>query len=117
MAKVTGPLMSLSATGKIGGVLNFKRWGNIDCVRLFKKPVLPPDPRTADQLFYRQYFSEFVNLWQNLDSVAKNYLDGKGEEKHQSGFNFFVRVSITTRPMLCGLAYVGFSEFGDLTGV
>jgi hypothetical protein len=46
MAKVTGPLMSMDASGKFGGALVFGKWKGRPTVR---KLVTPSNPQTADQ--------------------------------------------------------------------
>lgn len=115
MAKITAPLLSLSATGKIGKTLNFKTWGDISCVRLQRKPRSVADPRTIEQVFFRDYFSDVVKVWQFSDSVYKSELDEYGEPKHQSGFNFHVRAYFLDKPTACGVSRLGFSMLGDLT--
>lgn len=46
MAKVTGPLMSMSASGKIANAIVFFPWKGIHVVREWLKPA---NPKTADQ--------------------------------------------------------------------
>jgi hypothetical protein len=46
MAKVTGPLMSMSASGKIADALVFAAWKGVAYVRQF---VIPANPQSADQ--------------------------------------------------------------------
>jgi len=46
MAKVTGPLMSFSASGKIGGAIVYFGWKGINVVRQWLKPA---NPEKADQ--------------------------------------------------------------------
>lgn len=46
MAKVTGPLMSMSASGKIADTIVFFAWKGIHVVREWLKPA---NPKTADQ--------------------------------------------------------------------
>lgn len=50
MAKVTGPLMSMDASGKFAGTLVFSRWKGRPTVRQL---VAPSNPRTADQIAAR----------------------------------------------------------------
>lgn len=50
MAKVSGPLLSLDARGKIGGAIVFSGWKGIQTVRQL---VTPANPRSADQLVTR----------------------------------------------------------------
>jgi hypothetical protein len=46
MAKVTGPLMSMSASGKLGDAIVFSIWKGAAYVRQF---VIPANPQSADQ--------------------------------------------------------------------
>jgi len=46
MAKVTGPLLSMSASGKIADAMVFFGWKGRACVRSF---VIPANPQSADQ--------------------------------------------------------------------
>lgn len=46
MAKVTGPLMSMSASGKLGDAIVFSIWKGSAYVRQF---VIPSNPKTGDQ--------------------------------------------------------------------
>lgn len=46
MAKVTGPLMSLDASGTVGNTATFSKWKGRNYVRL---RVTPQNPQTADQ--------------------------------------------------------------------
>lgn len=50
MAKVTGPLMSMDASGAFGGALVFGKWKGRPTVRQF---VIPANPRTANQVASR----------------------------------------------------------------
>lgn len=115
MAKVNGPLLSLSATGTIGGVINFKKWGNFSCVRFHKKPKFVEYANSEKQNFFTQYFADLVKTWQNLDSSEKILLDKNGNLSSQSGFNFYNRVNILYPETDFGVARFGFSEFGSLT--
>jgi len=50
MAKVTGPLMSMDASGAFGGTLVFAKWKGRPTVRQF---VTPSNPQTASQMAAR----------------------------------------------------------------
>lgn len=79
MAKVSGPLLSLDARGKIGGAMVFSGWKGTQTVRQL---VTPANPRSTDQMTTRtklavagkatkvtEYNSSFAD-W--LRSVAPN---------------------------------------------
>jgi len=48
MAKVTGPLMSMDARGKIGDALVFIGWKGIKDVRMWKRPANPQKVKQGD---------------------------------------------------------------------
>ncbi len=52
MAKVTAPLMSMSASGKIGNALVYFGWKGVNCVREF---IIPANPQSAGQGDVRIY--------------------------------------------------------------
>ncbi len=52
MARVTGPLMSMDASGKFGGALVFSKWKGRNTVRQL---VIPANPQTSTQQDSRNY--------------------------------------------------------------
>lgn len=54
MARVTGPLMSMEASGTIGKSLTFANWVGRQYVRRWTRPS---NPQTSDQMFQRNVFS------------------------------------------------------------
>ena len=54
MARVTGPLMSMEASGTIGKTLTFANWVGRQYVRRWTRPA---NPQTADQMEQRNAFS------------------------------------------------------------
>lgn len=115
MPKVYAPLISITARGTFGNVLNYKGWGQEQCVRIQKKRKYRNLESTENQKFFREHFRDVVKTWQNLNSIEKLELDNKGKLKRQSGFNIYNYAKITEPEMEFGLARFGFSEFGDLT--
>jgi hypothetical protein len=60
MAKVTGPLLSIDASGKIGESIVFTRWRGTKVVRQFVKPA---NPNTAAQQTQRGYLTDAIAKW------------------------------------------------------
>ena len=54
MAKVTGPLMSMEASGTVGDALTFSRWVGRPYVRRYS---VPSNPQTLHQEIHRNRFS------------------------------------------------------------
>lgn len=79
MSKVTGPLLSLDARGKIGGAIVFGGWKGIQTVRQL---VTPSNPRTTGQMEVRsklavagkatKVLASTSTLADHLRSVAPN---------------------------------------------
>ena len=93
MAKVKGPLFSLSASGQIAKTLVYGDWKGIDVVR---KYVIPANPNTSGQQAQRGYFGAAVEDWHTdgltaIDVAAWN-LYALAQKVAASGFNLFVKL-------------------------
>ena len=101
MAKVTGPFMSVDASGTIYNTLTASIWKGRNVIRGY---VRPSNPKTAGQLVVRTLLATAVAAWQLLEAVMP--LSGAGEPKTYkdqwnaaatavyppiSGFNYFVK--------------------------
>lgn len=100
MAKVKGPLFSLSASGQIAKTLVYGDWKGIDVVRKF---VIPANPNTAGQQTQRGIFAAAVEDWHTdgftaIDVAAWN-LYALALKVAQSGFNVLVKLKV-----LCAVA-------------
>jgi hypothetical protein len=98
MAKVTGPLFSLTASGKIAKSLVYMTWKGIADVR---KYVIPANPNTALQIVQRSKFEDGVDAWHytswnTADLSAWNLL-ASVQEKVMSGFNTFIKKYVNCR--------------------
>ena len=93
MAKVDGPLLSLDASGSVGGAMTFSKWKGRNYVRQKTKPA---NPQTAGQTTQRTAFSNAVAGWHALleaDQTAWNER-AKALGLTMSGFNFYVQQHI-----------------------
>ncbi len=95
MAKVTGPLFSISASGQIAKTLVYMSWKGIADVR---KYVIPSNPDTEDQQTQRGYFHVAVDTWHTdgltaIDVTAWN-LYAAAQKIVASGFNIFVKLKV-----------------------
>jgi len=90
MARVTGPLMSMDARGKLGNTLVFTGWKGIKTVRQF---VIPANPNTAAQQTQRTRMSNTVATWKDIDSADRTaWGTWSGyEAKPMSGFNAYTK--------------------------
>lgn len=87
MAKVTGPLFSMTASGKLANAIVFMTWRGIADVRMYKKPT---NNRTPNQIITRAFFADAVNFYHQLTPADQNALRATAAGKPYSGFNLFV---------------------------
>ena len=67
MAKLTAPLLSLGASGKIADTLVMATWKGIPYARQY---VIPANPKTTDQTNQRNAFKASVAAWRNYITDA-----------------------------------------------
>lgn len=67
MAKVTAPLLSLGASGKIANTLVASVWKGIPYMRQY---VVPANPKTVDQVAHRAAFTAAVAAWRTYITAA-----------------------------------------------
>ena len=88
MARVSGPLFSLSASGTIGKAFTFLTWKGIPVCREWFRPA---NPQTAGQVNVRTALTLTVALWQALPDVVKTTWNTFAEGTQMSGFNQWVK--------------------------
>jgi len=87
MAKVTGPLFSVDARGKIADSIVFGGWRGIKTVRRY---TVPTNPQTVAQSVTRGFFASGVSLYHTLSAADKAALRVAASGQPYSGFNMFV---------------------------
>jgi len=100
MAKVTGPFMSVDASGTIYNTLTASIWKGRNYIRGWFRPT---NPKSAKQLTVRTLLAAAVAAWQALGETMPEYYTGEEElYKDQwntaarevyppiSGFNYYV---------------------------
>lgn len=68
MAKVTGPLMSITASGTFGKTLVYSRWKGRPYVR---ERVIPDNPRSALQTGVRSLWKFLAKYWETISAPNK----------------------------------------------
>lgn len=66
MAKIKGPLLSLSATGTVADTTTFAKWKGIPYVR---QKVNPANPRTTAQVATRSVFGTAAKSWRRVPAL------------------------------------------------
>lgn len=88
MARVTGPLMSMGASGTIGGALTFSNWRGVATVR---KYTVPSNPNTADQQAVRGVFSAATALYKGITPTDVEAWNRRAAGTPMSGYNLLVK--------------------------
>lgn len=96
MAKVTGPLLSLDASGTIASTMTFSRWKGINYVR---QRVIPTYTNTAEQVAVRDIVSDASIAWKTsatvggviINAAYKLAFNNAASGTAMSGFNLFIK--------------------------
>lgn len=87
MAKVTGPLLSMSASGTVGKTLTFGAWKGREWCRQW---FIPQNPKSAKQLNIRKALTLLIASWQSQTQEQKDKWDVYAEAFRMAGVNKFV---------------------------
>lgn len=99
MAKVTGPLFSVDASGKLADSIVFSKWRGIHTVRQWAKPA---NPNTAGQQVVRTAFSATVDDYHILSGDDKQAWSLRASGQPLSGFNLLMGKSIKAKTEIDG---------------
>lgn len=95
MAKVTGPLLSLTARGSVAKTITFSVWKGIAYVRQL---VIPTYSNTFKQMAVRDLMTKATQAWKagstitptTIDASYKAAFDAAAAGSAYSGFNLFI---------------------------
>jgi hypothetical protein len=87
MARVTGPLFSLSASGKLANAIVFSRWRGVLDVRSWVKPK---NNQTVNQMTVRNNFSASVDFYHTLSGADMEGMRKVAENKPFTGYNQYI---------------------------
>jgi hypothetical protein len=91
MAKVTGPLMSITASGTFGGTLVFAEWNGRAYVR---KHVIPKNPKSAMQTGIRSLWKFLSSLWIEIAANTKLTWATIADPQQISNFNAYMQYNM-----------------------
>lgn len=114
MAKASGPLHSVGASGSIAGELTFSKRSSGQQVRFQRKQK---DVLTPGREAQREQYSAAVATWNELPASMKGVLAGLNPSAGQSTYNFFVHLFLTgpwpgPGPSIYGEREHGVLEYG-----
>ena len=95
MAKVTGPLLSLTARGSVAKTITFSVWKGVAYVRQL---VIPTYSNTFKQQAVRDLMTQATQAWRansvitptTIDATYKAAFDAAAAGSAYSGFNLFI---------------------------
>lgn len=87
MAKPTGPLLSLGASGTIADTLTFSKWKGRPYIR---QRVIPANPQTVEQSKTRNAFTWASDAWKNFPTPNRAPWDRFAQGQVLSGRNAFI---------------------------
>lgn len=87
MAKVTGGLLSLGASGTIGKTLTASKWKGQPYMR---QRVIPANPQTVEQTLTRDLFGTASNIWKNAPSLFTAPWDRAAQGQVKTGRNIMI---------------------------
>ena len=90
MARVTGPLMSIDASGSIAGAIVFSKWRGRNYVR---RHAVPSNPRTPGQVAARAIMAFCGREWDALGDPAKGTWLEAADSAKISAFNQYVKIN------------------------
>ncbi len=88
MAKVTGALYSISASGNIKKTIVYTSFRNTPVVKRFSKPT---DLDTDEQQAIRGVYKDGTIAWNNLSEFEKDVYKERAKTKKMTGFNLFMQ--------------------------
>jgi len=104
MARLLGPLLSMSAWGTIAKRITFRRRKQLSDA--LSMPI-PLDAKTALQLAQRLLFRDAVAWWHALSYAEQAAYDKPGREHHMSGYAWFIRSYLLNPP---AATYLGLTD-------
>lgn len=87
MARVSGPLFSMTASGTIGKALTYGKWKGREWVREWFKPENPKKPK---QVNVRTALTLLIAAWQGLSENVQADWDTYADPFNMAGVNKFV---------------------------
>lgn len=91
MARVTGPLMSMDASGTIGGSITFAKWKGRNYVR---RRVVPHNPQSEAQTATRAMMRFLTQAWALISGGDQATWDDQAASEKISPFNRYIQVNM-----------------------
>jgi len=92
MARVSGPLMSVGASGTFAKTLTYATWKGRSYVR---QRVIPANPKTSSQTGIRAMFGYVAAAWAGIAALSKATWDAAAVARGISAFNAYASQCMT----------------------
>jgi hypothetical protein len=87
MVKLTGPMMSIDASGTFADTLTFSKWKGRNYAR---QRVIPENPKTAKQSGVRGMMKFLAQAWTDLVAGEKDDYDAAATARNISAYNEYI---------------------------
>lgn len=87
MVKVSAPMLSLEASGQIGGAMVFSKWKGRPYVRAL---VRPSNPKSGGQVGVRSLFKFIAQSWASVSAPNQATWETRADQKVVSPFNAYM---------------------------
>lgn len=91
MARTTGPLLSMDASGSVGNALTFGKWKGRNYVRRW---AVPSNPRSTGQVSIRSAMQLYTSIYKANESAVIAAFTTVGEGLKISPFNAYIRAAL-----------------------
>lgn len=87
MARTTGPLMSMDASGTVGKAIVFAKWKGRNYVRRW---VIPSNPKSDLQVATRAMMKYLTQIWSSIETITQATWADLADAGKVSPFNAFI---------------------------
>ena len=91
MARTTGPLLSMDASGSVGEALTFSKWKGRNYVRRW---AVPHNPKSTGQVTIRAAMQLYAALYQTQTSTVISAFEAYAQSAKISPYNAFVQAGV-----------------------
>lgn len=91
MARVSGPLLSLGASGQIANTQVYSTWKGRPYVRRY---VIPANPQSSEQTLTRNTFNWLQNVWRYMPSGALDAWNAYANTNRFTAANGFIKQNL-----------------------
>jgi hypothetical protein len=99
MVKLTGPMMSIDASGTFADTLTFSKWKGRNYAR---QRVIPENPKSAMQLGVRAMMRFLATEWTNLIAGEQDDYDAEAATRNISAYNAYISQNLNRWQMSMG---------------